>query len=116
MTSPRVFKLDEFLNGKRTLAYTESAGVTTHQAKDEVVDIPFGVGSLVLLDDRGTIVGPLTVEGARSLAERILEDDQRAKTDPRALLTLATAVFGWLVEPDYSEPMAAAVATEVSHV
>lgn len=116
MKNDRVFKLDDFMGGKRILSFTESGGSTQFAGKEGTVDIPYGPGSLVLFDDKGTIVGPLTVEGVRTLAERILDGDQRAATDPRALITLATAVTGFLFYPDIDEPAAAALETEVAHV
>lgn len=115
--SERVFKLDDFQQGKWVLAYTESGGSTDRMAKDgSLIEVSYPANSLVLFDDRGTIVGPISIEAARSLAERIMEGDQRAATDPKALLTLAVAVHGFLLFPDIDEPTAAALAMEAAHV
>ena len=115
--SDRVFKLDDFQGGRIILGYTESSGSTEHIPKDgNVIDVPYPAGSLVLFDDRGTIVGPISTEAAKTLAERILEGDQRARTDPRALLTLAAAVHGFLFYPDIDEPVVSSIALETAHV
>lgn len=113
----RVFKLDDFQQGNWVLSYTETGGTTDRLSKDgSLIEVAYPANSLVLFDDRGTIVGPISIEAARSLAERILEGDQRAGTDPKALLTLAIAVHGFLLFPDIDEPTASALATEAAHV
>lgn len=116
MIGPRVFRLDEFKNGQRILSYTESGGTVQHQTKDGVVDVAYGPGSLVLFNDLGVIAGPLNIEGARDLADRVLDGDSRAITDPRTLTLLAMAVTGWLVESPVGEAAAAALELEAAHV
>lgn len=117
MIEPRVFKLDEFRGG-RVLGYTESGGTFPVMAKvnGEVLtqDVIYPAGSLVLFDDKGTIVGPFAFPGALDLAERVLDGDQRALTDSRSLLTLAAAVVGFSIPPETTEPTVAAPEAEVA--
>lgn len=115
MKDLRVHKLDVFQKGKWVLGYTEAHGAVPVLTKDGMVDVPYPAGSLVLFDENSTIVGPISLEGARSLAERILEGDQRS-SDHRSLLALATAVHGFLLPPDDTEAAASAIEAEVAHV
>ena len=117
MTDPRVFKLDEFRGG-RILGYTETGGSFPVMAKENgevlIRDVTYPAGSLVLFDQKGTIVGPFAFPGALDLAERVLDGDQRALTDSRTLLTLASAVVGFSISPEPTEPAAAALEAEVA--
>lgn len=112
----RVFKLDEFRGG-RVLGYTETGGSFPVMAKENgevlIRDVTYPPGSLVLFDQKGTIVGPFAFPGALDLAERVLDGDPRALTDSRTLLTLAAAVVGFTL-PEPPEPAAQALEAEVA--
>ena len=99
------FGIDSYQNGMRQLMYAATAGTKPVITKDGTVDIPYAAGDLLLADETGNvIVGPVSLAGAVDLAERILEGDRRAITHPLALLTLATAIAGFRIETDTSEP------------
>jgi hypothetical protein len=115
MREVRVHKLDDFQKGKWVLGYTEAPGAVSVIIKEGTVDVPYPAGSLILFNDQGTIAGPVSLEAARSLAERVLEGDQRS-SDHKSLLTLAAAVHGFLLPPLDTEAAAAALEPEVAHV
>lgn len=107
------FGIDSYQNGMRQLMYAAEPGVTKIITREGSIELPFAAGDLLLADEHGrAILGPVSIEGAVDLAERILEGNLRAMTDPLALLTLATAVAGFRIEVDPDEPdPTAAIAT-----
>lgn len=107
------FCIDSYQNGMRQIMYAAEPGVTKITTKEGSIELPFAAGDIMLADEHGRVIlGPVSIEGAVDLAERILEGDHRAMTDPLALLTLATAVAGFRIEvdPDEPEPVATAAA------
>ncbi|GAA2887766.1 hypothetical protein GGQ99_004740 [Aminobacter niigataensis] len=111
----QAFGIDSYRRGMRNLMYAAAPGITKVITKDGTVDVPFAAGDLLLSDEHGrVIVGPVSLVGAVDLAERILEGDQRAFTDPLALLTLATAIAGFRIENDPAEPEPVEPAAAVS--
>lgn len=106
MTSEiQAFGIDIYHGGMRHLMYAAAPGTTKVHAKDGNVDVPFAAGDLLLADEHGcVIVGPVSINGAVDLAERVLDGDPRAITDPLTIFALATAIAGFRVEVDPDEP------------
>lgn len=106
--------LDTFRAGKwRLMAITEP-GLMKVGTKEGEVDQPFGPGDVVIATADGWLVcSPVSPAGAVDLAERILEGDARARTDPMAMIALAAAVCGFVqaeTPPPSTEPKSAALA------
>lgn len=78
----------------RQLLMTTAAGtVPVGVAKDGAPAlVAYSTGAFVLADESGrAIVGPVQIEAAQILAERIACGDARALTEPQNSLVLATA-------------------------
>lgn len=99
------FGIDTYHGGMRHLMYAAAPGSTKFATKDGSIELPYAAGDLLLTDEHGRmIVGPVSIDGAVELAERVLDGDQRAMTDPLTLLALATAIAGFRIEVDPDEP------------
>lgn len=73
----------------------------------------YPAGAMILSDENGRlIVGPIDIDAAVDLAERIAMGNTRALTEPQAGLVLATAILG--VFALLPEPPTAVEATKVS--
>lgn len=97
--------IDVYHDGMRHLMSAAAPGTAKVLTKDGSVDVPFAAGELLLADDHGrVIVGPVSVSGAVDLAERVLDGDMRAITDPLTIFALATAIAGFRLELDPCEP------------
>lgn len=65
----------------------------------QAIDVPYAAGDALLSNDRDEVIcGPMSLAGVTDLAERILDGDQRAATDTRSLLALATAIIAFQIE------------------
>jgi len=97
--------IDVYHGGMRQLMSAAAPGTTKVLTKDGGVEVPYAAGELLLADEQGrVIVGPVSVSGAVDLAERVLDGDMRAITDPLTIFALATAIAGFRIEVDADEP------------
>lgn len=97
------FAVDSFKGGKQ-LVYAAEPGVVDAMTKDGVVAVPYRAGDIILADPEGGLIcGPVGPNGAIDLAERVLDGDSRAITDPLALFVLASAVVGFLMPGEAGE-------------
>lgn len=108
--------IDRFRSGAWTVMFLTDSGTMQVKNKDGLADAPYRAGDAVLVrsEDNSIICGPVGLQGAVDLAERIMEGD-RVSTDPLALLSLATAVIAYssgVTMP--SDPAPAAPAASVS--
>lgn len=88
--------LDTYRKGDRRLMLATDAGTTPARTKEGDVEVPYRPGDAILGSaDNLVICGPVSPSGAIDLAERILDGDQRAVTDPLAILALAVAVVAF---------------------
>lgn len=99
-----VIKIDSFKGGTRDLCYTVNGGTVPLRTKDGTIETCFSPGSLVLASGENVIVGPITFGGAIELADAILDGNERAVTDPQAMLVLAAAVAGFCFQEDEPSP------------
>lgn len=113
MTSSIIgFAIDSFKGGKQLL-YAAEPGVVDAITKDGAIQLPYRAGDIIFADANGKLIcGPVGVAGAVDLAERILDGEERAVTDPLALLVLASAIVGFFAPGESGERPAAAVARE----
>lgn len=105
MTAIVGFAIDSF-NGGKQLVYAAEPGVIDATTKDGVVAVPYRAGDIILADPNGGLIcGPVGPTGAVDLAERILDGDARAITDPLALFVLAAAICGFMGSHDDVDPL-----------
>lgn len=95
--------IDSFRAGTwRVMVVTEPGTLPVLQktaGEMQTVDVPYAAGNALLSNDRDEVIcGPMSLTGITDLAERILDGDQRAATDTRSLLALATAIIAFQVE------------------
>ncbi|MBR2689226.1 MAG: hypothetical protein IKE42_15340 [Aquamicrobium sp.] len=84
-----------FENGWKVVTVTKP-GAMKHPSKDGPVEVPFNAGDAMLVGAAGgIIVSPLSFEGARDIARKVIECDPRTLTDGHSLRALATAVIGF---------------------
>ena len=96
MTEIHATLLDSFNAGKWRVMRVTQPGSMPVQTKNGTYDMPFYPGDVLLAGEANNIIcGPVSLDGARELAGRILDNDARAKTDPLAILILATAMAGF---------------------
>lgn len=97
------FLIDTFANG-RSLVYAAEPGVVSGMTKEGPIDLSYKAGDLILADKHGkSVCGPVGISGAVDLAERVLEGDPRALTDPLAMLVLAAAIVGFFAPGESGE-------------
>lgn len=109
MTTPiHAQPLDEFNNGKWRILCVTSDGTLPVTTKEGQVDVPYRAGDVLLVDERDEVIcGPVGLQGAVDLAERVLDCDAQVRTNPLTLLVMATALSafsGIEVEPGPSAP------------
>lgn len=93
MTTISAHVIDRFRGGERLVQVVSEPGVTKVMTKAGVVDHPFKPGDVALTAGDGTIiVGPASFAAVLDFAERVLNGDQRAGTDPIGLQMLAAAI------------------------
>lgn len=95
--------IDSFRAGTwRVMVVTEPGKLPVLQktaGEMQTVDVPYAAGDALLSNDRDEVIcGPMSLTGITDLAERILDGDQRAATDTRSLLALATAIIAFQIE------------------
>lgn len=102
--------IDSFRQGRWRLMRATLAGSTPATTKGGTIEAPFAAGDVLLADSADdVVVPPVSRIGATDLAERILDGDSRAATDPHALLVLALAIAGFgFAEAPPTEPKAEA--------
>ncbi|WEZ84606.1 hypothetical protein P6U16_08540 [Rhizobium sp. 32-5/1] len=93
------------IRGGREIVTTVSGGVLANGVAKNGSPLieTYPAGAMILSDEHGRlIVGPIDIDAAIDLAERIAMGNARALTEPQAGLVLATAllgVFALLPEP-----------------
>lgn len=93
-----------FGNGWKVAAVTKPGIMKVPGTKGEMVDQPFNVGDVVLVDANGkVVVVPLSFERATSIARAVIEGHTRTSTDSRSL-PLAAAVIGFAAQTVAPEP------------
>jgi hypothetical protein len=109
--------VDTFADGRRRVMRAVEPGTVKVPTKAGLVDAPYNAGDALLVDaDDLTICGPVSLAGATDLADRILDGDQRAVTDPQALNVLATALVAFQITlPAPNEPEPVALEMAVTH-
>lgn len=90
-------ELDSYRQGKWRLMQITQPGTFLVPVKEGEQEQRYSAGDVLIAGRNDSIVvPPVTVEGAIDLAQRILEGDSRAVTDPLAVLALAAAVCGFI--------------------
>lgn len=97
-------EIDSFQDGKFRLLRVTAPGEFPVPTKDgDTVQVPFAIGAVLLADSSDNIIVPPTsLDGAADLAGRILEGNQRARTNSQAVLALCAAVLGFR---QFDEPL-----------
>lgn len=97
MTKITVTTIKTFPVSGRSLCLTDEAGSLTGGAHKDGAALTrsFTAGAVALQDKDGSCAaGPVDFWAAIQFAERIIEGDARAVTEPGAVLLLATALVG----------------------
>jgi len=112
MKEIRANVIDRFRKGERLVQVVSEPGVTKVMTKAGLVDHPFRPGDIALTAGDGTvIVAPAGFEAVLDFAERVLDGDQRANTDPIGLQMLAAAIVAISsIQPPIAPPPAAEAA------
>ncbi len=85
--------IDSFRGGDRLVQVVSEPGVTKARTKEGEIDLPYKAGAVALTTGDGTVIcGPADFEAVLDFAERVLDGDQRANTDPIGLPMLAAAI------------------------
>lgn len=109
--------IDRFQGGDRLVQVVSEPGITKVRTKEGEIDLPFKPGDVALTRGDGSVIcGPIGFEAALDYAERVLEGDQRANTDPVGRQMLAAVVVAISsVQPSEPPPPAVeAAATAVA--
>lgn len=94
-----------FANGRKVVSVTRP-GTRKVPTKAGMVDQPFNVGDVMLVDASGkAIVAPLNFAGATEIARLVVEGDPATVTDSHSLRALATAVIGFAGQVVAPEPV-----------
>ncbi len=86
--------IDTFKDGSRRLMRADKPGTVGVIGKDgTTVPVSYPAGAAILSGVGGVaLVGPVSFQSLCDLAERVLDGDPRALTDPLSLLALASGI------------------------
>jgi hypothetical protein len=98
--------IDAFQSGAVTVMCVTKAGNSDMLARDgSTVKVPYREGDVILVgDDSHLICGPVGFDEGVAFAERVLEGDQRALTQPVGIQMLATIIVALSTLPQFQPP------------
>jgi hypothetical protein len=98
--------IDAFQHGTVQVMCVTKAGNSEMIARDGgVIKVPYQEGDVLLIGDGARLIcGPVGFEDGVAFAERVLEGDQRALTQPAGIQMLATIIVALSTLPQFQPP------------